>query len=87
MTTRSQGNAKAISPQHVRDLLIREKVIEDTSWSLDAPLISSGKMDSLDLVKMIAIFEEEYGVQLPDEALVQSNFETCTSIAATLRTV
>lgn len=70
-----------LGPEEIRDLLLVEKVIKDASWPLDAPLISSGQMDSLDLVKLISTLEDAYQVSLPDDALIQSNFETCIAIA------
>lgn len=72
------------SPEEVRHLLLKEKIIEDASWELDSPLISSGEIDSLDLVRLIALLEETYNVSIPDDALMQSNFETCNSITETV---
>jgi acyl carrier protein len=69
-----------LDPKEIRDLLLIENIIEDPSWPLDAPLLSSGQMDSLDLVELISALEGIYQISLPDEALVQGNFETCIAI-------
>jgi acyl carrier protein len=76
-----------LGPEEIRHLLIIENIIKDLSWPLDAPLISSGQMDSLDLVNLISILENSYQISLPDDALVQGNFETCIAISDIVSTV
>jgi len=76
-----------LSAEEIHHLLMVENIIQDPSWPLDAPLISSGQMDSLDLVNLISILENSYHISLPDDALVQRNFETCVAISAIVSTL
>ena len=42
----------------------------------DAPLISSGLLDSMDMLRLIAFIEEQFGVVVESEDVTSENFET-----------
>jgi acyl carrier protein len=48
----------------------------------DYPLIEGHVIDSLDMLKLIPLLEEEFGVEVDDEELVPDNFGTITAIAS-----
>jgi acyl carrier protein len=47
----------------------------------DFPLIDNHVIDSLDMLKLISLIEEEFGVEVDDEELVPENFGTIGAIA------
>ena len=72
-----------ISSQDVLKLMLDEGIGEQ-EMTVSSPLISSGVVDSLDLVKLVALLEERFSLEIPDEDLRQENFETCESISRAL---
>jgi acyl carrier protein len=48
----------------------------------DYPLIEKHVIDSLDMLKLIPLLEEEFGVEVDDEELVPENFGTIAAIAS-----
>jgi acyl carrier protein len=58
-------------------LLARKKAI-----GYDESLISSGILDSLTLLQMIAYLEEEFGITIGDGDMDPANFETIRDMAA-----
>lgn len=42
----------------------------------DTPLISSGLVDSLSLIQVLAFIEDEFGVVIPDEAATAASMDT-----------
>lgn len=68
---------------------IREFLIEDQAWdgeasglSDDLPLLESGVLDSMSLLRLVGWLEERYGIAIADEQIVPDNFGTLTRIAA-----
>jgi len=57
----------------VDEIIVGEK---GTELDPDASLISSGIVDSLALLRLIAFIEEKFGVVIEDEEVVSDNFET-----------
>lgn len=62
----------------IREKEISEKVIavladkgkvEKEQITMDSSLVDDLGMDSLDAVEMVFEFEEQYGIQIPDEAI------------------
>lgn len=47
---------------------------------LDESLISNGLLDSMALLKLVLLMEEQFGVSVGDGELVPSNFETISQI-------
>jgi acyl carrier protein len=48
----------------------------------DAPLISSGAIDSLGVVELMAFLEERFSINLSEIELDESHFESVRSLAA-----
>ena len=56
--------------------VIRSAVQIDEPIDVDAPLVSSGLIDSFDLVAVIAAIEEHFDVQLPVDEISVETFDT-----------
>ena len=68
------------------DLVVftNEKLLVTTVDVVDGetPLVELGILDSLAMVSMLAFVETQFGVRIPDEAVVPENFETLQTLAA-----
>ena len=56
--------------------LIRSTVQIDEPIDPDSPLVSSGLIDSFDLVGVLAAIEERFGVEIPVEDISIESFDT-----------
>jgi acyl carrier protein len=54
---------------------------EDDDLSSDEPLLGSGIVDSLGIMRLVSYIEEEFGVVVPEEDLVPEHFQTVTRLA------
>jgi acyl carrier protein len=52
------------------------------SVGADEPLVSTGVIDSLGMLRLITFLEEELGTKIADGDVVAENFETIRKIAA-----
>ena len=48
----------------------------------DEPLVDSGIIDSLGILKIMAFLDEEFGVDLSDQQITPDNFKNITSICS-----
>jgi acyl carrier protein len=51
----------------------------------DSPLVASGILDSLAILKLVLFLEEQFGVVVPAEDLIPAHFETVDAIWAYLQ--
>jgi len=51
----------------VKEIIIDKLGIEDEKITMDAKFIDDLGADSLDTVELIMQFEEEFGIEIPDE--------------------
>lgn len=65
----------------VRDLILAKEILTDPGLGTQDLLISSGLLDSLDLVRLIAVIEEAWELSIQDDDMRMENFETCDAIA------
>ena len=54
---------------------------DDEALSEDEPLLGSGIVDSLGIMRLVSYIEEEFGVEVPEEQLVPEHFRTVTAVA------
>lgn len=73
-----------ISADEVCRLLIREGIAARPDLDADEPLISSGLIASLDVVRIISLLEGTWHVAIADDDLRADNFESCRRISAML---
>ena len=52
----------------VRDIVVDQLGVEADEVNIDSTFIDDLGADSLDIVKLIMAFEEEFGIEIPDEA-------------------
>jgi acyl carrier protein len=74
-----------IDAGQIRDLIVAERLVTRSNLGVDEPLVSTGLLDSLNIMGLVALIEAKFGVSIPDEALRASNFETCSVLAASLQ--
>jgi len=67
---------------------IREFLLKDLIWDVpreqltsDYSLVGSNAIDSLAIIRLVTLIEEEFRLELGDEDLVPENFETIGNIA------
>ena len=62
---------------------IKKNLLKDPKMQLEPtePLISSGLLDSLNLVDLALMIEEEYGVRIEDFELNADTFDTLEELA------
>ena len=69
--------------------LIKQFIKDDLASDVDLgdldenkPLLESGIIDSLGILKLIAFMEKQFGIRVEDEELVPENFETLLAICS-----
>lgn len=65
---------------------IKKEFVEDPDEEIEetTPLISSGLIDSLSVVSLVAFIDKKFGVKIPDEKGTVDNFETVSKIIETI---
>jgi acyl carrier protein len=68
---------------------IRDFLVDDLKWqgsrselTDDLPLIENQVVDSMSLLRLVSWLESTFGIALPDEEIVPTNFGTIAKIAA-----
>ena len=54
--------------EKVRDIVVDQLGVEADDVSIESTFIDDLGADSLDIVELIMAFEEEFGIEIPDEA-------------------
>jgi acyl carrier protein len=70
--------------KRVKQLMV-DNLTTSTSWSQvddDYPLLAKAVIDSLGMMKLVALIEEEFEVEIEDDDIVPDNWRTITHIAA-----
>jgi len=55
---------------------------DDDALSAEEPLLGSGIVDSLGIMRLVSYIEEEFGVVVPEEDLVPEHFQSVNRLAA-----
>lgn len=53
--------------EEVRDIVIEQLGVEESEVTMEASFLDDLGADSLDIVELIMAFEEEFGMEIPDE--------------------
>lgn len=71
------------SRQSIREFIISEIIYPQGENGLkdSDPLLESGILDSLNMIKLLAFLEEKFAVQVTDEDLMPDNFKTIEAIS------
>ncbi len=65
--------------------LLRERLLETTApMDADTDLYTLG-LDSMAIMQLLILVEEEYGVALPESSLTRENFSTARQLAHLIR--
>ena len=54
--------------EKVRDIVVEQLGVEPYEVAIDSTFIDDLGADSLDIVELIMAFEEEFNIEIPDEA-------------------
>ena len=54
--------------EKVRDIVVEQVGVEADEVAIESTFIDDLGADSLDIVELIMAFEEEFGIEIPDEA-------------------
>ncbi|HMC53733.1 MAG TPA: acyl carrier protein [Gemmatimonadaceae bacterium] len=57
----------------------------DTRFSRRAPLFDLGYVDSVGVIELLEFVNEQFGVRIPDEALLSDEFTTIDGMAVVIR--
>ena len=63
----------ADNAKKVRDIIEKELGVERDKMTDEASFIEDLGADSLDIVELVMAFEEEFGVEIPDDAAEKIN--------------
>ena len=71
----------------INDYISRELIPDPALLPLanDTPLLDSGIVDSLSLLRIVVFLEERFGITMGDADLLPENFATVNAICAYLR--
>ena len=71
----------------INEYITRELIPDPTLLPLanDTPLLDSGIIDSLSLLRIVVFLEERFGITMDDADLMPENFTSVNSICAYLR--
>ena len=72
----------------INDYISREFVRDPALLPLadDTPLLDSGILDSLSLLRLVVFLEERFGITMGDADLLPENFASVNAISAYFRT-
>ena len=66
--------------ERIREYLADQLDVEPEKISLDSDIVEDFGADSLDVIDMITILSDEFGVEIPDEDI--ENFRTVGDVVA-----
>lgn len=64
----------------IKNFILQETFAESKNMHNESLIFKEGYFDSLGFVKLITYLEEEFGIKLTDEDLVEENFESINAI-------
>ncbi len=54
--------------EKIRDIIVEQLGVDAEEITVESSIIDDLGADSLDIVELVMAFEEEFGVEIPDEA-------------------
>jgi acyl carrier protein len=73
---------KAILADYIQNEILHGRKV---NLKADEDLLSSGILDSLSILRLVAFVEEKFGIRIPDEDVVYDNFNSINSLAEYLQ--
>lgn len=68
----------------IKDFILQETFADSKQIQKDTLVFKEGYFDSLGFVRLITYLEEEYGIKISDNDLVEKNFESINAITTFL---
>ena len=68
---------KPMITEYIKKEIVRN---EKASISEDEDLLSSGVLDSLDILQLVAYIQDTFGIEVPDKDVVYENFHSINSL-------
>ena len=56
-----------VSEDRIKEIIVEQLGVEESEITTDASFIDDLGADSLDTVELVMAFEEEFGIEIPDE--------------------
>lgn len=56
-----------VSEDRIKEIIVEQLGVEESEITPDASFIDDLGADSLDTVELVMAFEEEFGIEIPDE--------------------
>jgi acyl carrier protein len=77
-----KGNITMDTANTIERFVVDELLMGDSRMKLDhdQSLVTSGAIDSLAILRLIAFLEEQFGIKVDDEELIPDNFESINII-------
>src|SRR3954447_17718912 len=69
----SRGQHMSDTAERVKKIVVEHLGVEEDKVTPDASFIDDLGADSLDIVELVMAFEEEFGVEIPDDAAEKIN--------------
>ena len=69
----SRGQHRSDTADRVKKIVVEHLGVEEDKVTPDASFIDDLGADSLDIVELVMAFEEEFGVEIPDDAAEKIN--------------
>ena len=81
------GNLNNIKLEQLINAYLASEVMKKPELGLknDTPLLESGILNSLSLIKLVLFLEQKLGIVVPPEELLPKNFETIDAICTYVR--
>jgi acyl carrier protein len=73
-------NSTVSIKEKIRDYIIRETFAEKDKLRDDSLVFNEGYFDSMGFIRLIAFLENEFGLKINDEDLLEENFESINAI-------
>ena len=70
----------------LKDYISEDVLDDDTSLGYDDDLLTTGLLDSIGVMRLIAFIEETFGIQVPPEDVTIDRFRSVSAIAEYLDT-
>ena len=75
---------KAVLVEYIKNDIMRNR---NAKLADDDDLLSSGILDSLGILQLVAFIEKTFGIRIPDEDVIFDNFQSVSAMTAYLNSV
>jgi acyl carrier protein len=72
---------KAVLVEYIKNEIMRNR---NAKLADDEDLLSSGILDSLGILQLVAFIEKTFGIRIPDEDVIFDNFQSVSAMTAYL---